>query len=402
MNDTSEAKVPANTQSKSLPDPSSAVLEGTAGPVRAAVFRKRHIVLLLTFLSLVLAPTAYSVYYLFEKASDQYSSRVSFSIRSEQIQNPLDALAGLGQIATGSSSDASILNEYLRSQKLVEDILENIDLPTLYATRGEDWIFSFDTDKPIEDLVEYFQWMNPVTFDSANGLLDIESYAFAAEDAQIVATAIMDESRELVERLSAIAQEDTTRLARLELDEAVLQLEEARKALGELRRRSQIVDPRTDMESQLGVLTALQSQLAEALIGYDLLLSTTRANDPRLANSLASIDAIRARIDEERRKVSQVTVDGGESLATVVGEFESMMANREFAEQAFLAARVSYDAALAEARRKSKYLAAHIPPTVAQSSQYPNRPLWIFSIFAGTLLIWSILALTTYAVFDRR
>lgn len=355
-----------------------------------------------SFLLFVVFPTVAATFYLYQIAVDQYSSRVSFSIRSEQMQSPLDALSSLGQLSTGSSSDASILNEYLRSQKLVEDIQADIDLNALYSKPDFDPVFAFEADKPIEDLVTYFRRMNYVTFDASNGLLDVEAFAFSPDDAQMIATAIMNASRNLVERLSSIAQEDTTKNAKYELERARKRLEQSRKTLGELRSREQIVDPRTDLESQMGVLTALQNQLATALVEYDLLLTSTQEADPRLTGAKRKVEAIENRIEEERNKVGQIALDGDSSLATVVGDFESLMAEREFAEKAYLAAAATYDTALSEARRKSKYLAAHIPPTLAQSSQYPNRALWALAFFGGCLLIWSVVVLTVYAMLDRR
>ncbi|MEM9585157.1 MAG: hypothetical protein AAGA08_18765 [Pseudomonadota bacterium] len=372
------------------------VINSAAGTVSRARLRKRHVYLIFSFFLFVAAPTAAAIYYLTQIAEDQYSSRVSFSIRSEEAANPLDALAGLGQLSNGTSSDASILNEYLRSQKLVEDVMEEIDLRVLYVKPEFDPVFAFDAEKPIEDLVKYFERMNYVTFDAGNGLLDVESFAFSAQDAQTIATAIMNASSGLVERLSRIAQEDTTRYAKFELEAARDRLKEARDALSDLRAKELVIDPRADLESQMGVLTALSNQLATALIDYDLLLSTTSEGDPRLAAGKRRIEAISRRIEEERDNLGQ------ESLSSITGDFEELMADREFAEQAYLAAQVTYDSALAEARRKSKYLAAHIPPTLAQSSQYPNKPLWTLGVFGACLLIWSVLMLTAYAMLDRR
>lgn len=378
------------------------VLKPAAPTVSPARFRRRHKGLIFSFFLLVALPTITAIYYLYDVAADQYSSRVSFSIRSEEITNPLDALGSLSQLSTGTSSDASILNEYLRSQNLVEDISKNIDLAAIYSKPENDPFFAYDTGQPIEDLVKYFKRMNYVSFDSNNGLLDIESFAFTAEDAQVVATEIMQASSALVERLSRIAQEDTTRLAKFELERAQERLTQTRIALGELRGREQTVDPRTDLESQMGVLTALQNKLAEALIEYDLLIATTQTSDTRVEAVQRTISAIEKRIVEERNKVGRTTLDGERSLAGVVGEFETLMSERQFAEQAYLSASVSYEVALAEARGKSKYLAAHIPPTKAQSSQYPDRILWSVSIFGICFIFWSVAVFATYAMFDRR
>lgn len=369
---------------------------------KPARVRRRHWGVILSFFLLVLGPSAGAAYYMFYIAADQYSSRVSFSIRSEEIKNPLEAISSIGQLSTGSSSDASILNEYIRSQKLVEDISANLDLEAIYSKPEYDPIFAFEPGAPIEEMVDYWRFMTYVAYDSGTGLIDIEAFAFTSEDAHVIANAIMDASSNLVDQLSRIAREDTTKHAEYELERARKRLEDARVALGELRDREQIIDPQVDLESQMGVLTALQQQLAAAVIEYDLLVGTTRAGDPRLVNISRKIEAIEDRIVQERNKIGQETRGGNQALATVVGNYESLFANREFAEHAYTASAAAYDAALAEARRKSRYLAAHIPPTRAESSQYPSRALISLGFFGSALLFWIIATLTVYAMWDRR
>lgn len=373
-----------------------------AGTSPEARVRRRHIGVLLSFLLMVALPTAAGIYYLYTIAADQYSSRVSFSIRSEEFQNPLDALGSLGQISTGTSSDAGILNEYIRSQKLLEDIRDKVDLRALYSKPEYDPVFAFDPEKPIEDMLDYWHWMTYVAYDPGSGLIDIEAFAFTAEDANLIATAIMEASSDLVDELSNIAREDTTRHAAFELERARERLVETRAALETLREDQQLIDPRADLESRMGVLTALQQQLAEAIIEYDLLVGSTRAGDVRLESVSRKIEAIESRIAQERSNIGQSSASGEDAFASVVGEYESVLADREFAEQAYIAAAATYDTALAEARRKSRYLAAHVPPTMAESAQYPSRLLISVSLFGALLLFWMIAILTVYAMMDRR
>lgn len=373
-------------------------VRGMAVPAKP---RRRHFLFLLSFLLLVLVPTGVATWYLYTVAADQYVSRVSFSIRSEEFENPLDALGSLGQISTGTSSDASILNEYIRSQKLLEDISAIVDLEAMYTAPENDPVFSLKEGQPIEDLLDYWHWMTHVAYDPGTGLIDIEAFAFDPQDANQIATAVMQASSELVDNLSNIARADTTRHAQFELDRARDRLTETRVALGQLRDREQIIDPTIDLESRMGVLTALQQQLATAIIEYDLLVGSTREGDSRLTNAERTIDAIENRIVQERNKIGQ-TAEGGDALASVVGDYEILLADREFAEAAYIAAAASYDAALAEARRKSRYLAAHIPPTMAQSAQYPDRLMMSIGFFGAALLFWLIAMLTVYAMLDRR
>ncbi len=78
------------------------------------------------------------------------------------------------------------------------------------------------------------------------------------------------------------------------------------------------------------------------------------------------------------------------------------MVDREFAEQSYAAALVSYDVAVAESRRQSRYLAAHIKPTLAETSVYPDRLLTMALVALFSLLICAILVMVGYSLRDRR
>lgn len=396
----------SNTQNipATTPAPSPVtVLNPSAPPtVKPAHVRKRHVGFFISFLVAVVLPTVVAVYYLFEIAEEQFSSRVSFSIRSEEFKNPLDALGSLGQISTGTSSDAGILNEYIRSQKLLEDISEKIDLRAIYSKPEFDPVFAFDPDLPIEDLLKYWNRMTHVAYDAGSGLIDVTAFAFSAEDAHLIANTVMTASNDLVNTLSNIAREDTTRHAKYELERARERLVVTRIELGKLRDEEQIIDPRADLESRMGVMTVLQQELANSIIDYDLLLGNTSESDPRLTTLKRRIAAIENRINEERDKIGRATSGGDKALATVVGDYESLLAEREFAEQAYIAAAANYDTALAEARRKSRYLAAHVPPTFAESSQYPRSNLISLGVFGTCFLFWTVMLFSVYAMLDRR
>ena len=144
----------------------------------------------------------------------------------------------------------------------------------------------------------------------------------------------------------------------------------------------------------------LEQQLAEALISADLLRESTRASDPRITQAERRITVIQARIKDERRNPGRG--DGGEDYATLLAEFERLTVDREFAEQAYTAALATYDQALAEARRKSRYLAAYIKPTLAEASEYPQKEVLLGIAAFFLISVWSVVVLVYYSVRDRR
>ncbi len=74
----------------------------------------------------------------------------------------------------------------------------------------------------------------------------------------------------------------------------------------------------------------------------------------------------------------------------------------DFAEQSYVSALSTYDRSVAEARRKSTYLAAYVVPTRAERSEYPDRIVILALTGLFLFLIWSVMALVIYSIRDRR
>jgi capsular polysaccharide transport system permease protein len=339
---------------------------------------------------------------MFARAQDQYVSYVGFSVRSEDVGSALDILGGLGSIGGGGAEDQSILYEYLQSQELVRALSKKIDLKKAYATTYDlDPIFSFNPDGTIEDLTKYWGRMTKVFYDSSTGLIELRVHAFDAAEAKAIADFIFAKSSEMINELSDAAREDATRYAREELDHAVARLRLARQAGTTFRSENQVVDPAAEIGAQTGLLSELQARLSNALITYDLLKESASANDPRLEQALLRIEVIQQRIKEEREKYAN-TGAGGSDFSALVGEYEGLAVDREFAERAYLAALAAYDSAQTTAQRKSKYLAAYIKPTLAERAEYPLRSVSIALVGGFLLMAWMIGALIFYAIKDRR
>lgn len=380
--------------------PSPQPIPPPAPPARAQL---RHVGVLASFLLIVLLPSAAAAWYLWTKAADQYASTVAFSVRAEETSSAIELLGGITELSGSSSSDADILYEFIQSQRLVAEIDTALDLRGLWSWPEGDPFFTYAAEGTIEDLVEYWERMVKISHDTTTGLIEVRVLAFRPEDATRVAEAIFQRSSEMINTLSAIAREDAIRYAREELDEAIQRLKSARQAVTAFRNQYQIVNPEADLQIQVELLATLQTKLAEALIEQELLAETTRPGDTRMAQVERRIRVIRDQIAAERRKVGVGASGlGEEAFADIIGEYESLSVDREFAERAYTGALANYDAAQAEARRKSRYLAAHVEPTHAESARYPERPILLLLTALFLFLVWGIGVLVFYSLRDRR
>ena len=365
----------------------------------------RHYGIALSFVLAVVVPTVAAVFYLFAIAEDQYTSTTGFAVRSEDITSALGLLGGISSLSGQSSSDTDVLYQFIQSQELVQRVDARVDLRAIYTRPAFDPVFAFREGGVIEDLVPYWRRMVRIFYDRGTGLIELRVHAFDPRDAQRIAEAIFDESSIMINDLSAIARADATRYAREELERATEQLREARIALTAFRSQNQLVDPAADIQGQMGLLNPLQQQLASAYIEANLLRQTARPGDPRIDQGERRIAVIEELIAAERAKFGMggaMPAAGGRDFAALMGEFERLSVDREFAEKSYLAARTAYDNALTEAQRQSRYLAAYIRPTLAEESRHP-RHFELSALVAGFgVLLWSIGLLVYYRVRDRR
>lgn len=372
-----------------------------------ARMRKRHWGLMASFVLLVLAPLGVVLFYLWFVAEDQYSSTVGFTVRQEEGGSATELLGGLGLFTGGGgASDSDILYEFIQSQGLVERVDARENLRTYYSQHWrDDPVFSIRPDATIEDLVRFWQRIVRISYDQASGLIELQVLAFDAPKATSIAEAIVGESQDMINALNEQARNDAMRYALADLDDALDKLKSAREALTRFRTRTQIVDPDADIQGRMGVMNNLQQQLAESLIEFDLLGPTTTSSDPRLVQARRRIEVIRARIESERETFATDTTDNGavgEDYPSLIAEFESLVVDREYAEQTYRAALTALDVARSNSNRQSRYLAAYSNPTVAESSEFPQRGVLTGLTAIFLLLFWGILALVYYSIRDRR
>lgn len=374
-------------------------------PARPARMKRRHYGILVSFVAIVLLPFTLTLGYLYLIAQDQYASTAGFTIRTEETHSAGSLLGGIGMLLGGGnlSGNAPVLNAFIRSQDIVQRIQDRLDLIGHYA---EGWprdpLFSIWPDATIEDLTWFWNRMVIINFDAATGLMTIQVRARSPEMAQRIATAIIEESEQMINALNAQARRDSMASAERDLVIALERVRQAREAMAAFRARTQIVDPAADIQGRMGVINNLQQQLAQALVDHDLLLTTTSETDPRVRQAMRRIEVINERISEERRSfATQDTTVFGTEYPRLITQFESLRIDQEFAEETYRAALTALESARSNANRQTLYLATFIRPTLAQRAEYPER--WLLSLLTlgFLILVWAAIILIYYSLRDR-
>lgn len=347
----------------------------------------------LLFAAIVFFPASTIALYLVLFAADQYHSQAGFSVRSEQggsgvAQGFLGVLSTVS--GTGSAQDLDLLNDYIRSQAIVEKVNETVDLRKIFALRGRDWFFALRRDAPMEDLVAYWRRMVRVSNEGRDGILHIEVRAFDPRDAQLVVEAILQASSDLINQLSNEARNDSLRLSGELVTEARANVQQVLQELTDFRRKHQLVSPELEAQTSIGVITALQTQLAEALVARGQLIMSSSEQDPRTQNIDTRISSLRSQIEAERIALSQsdLTAD-----VDIYGRYQSLLLEQEMMSTAYAQAIAGLANAHTEARRQARYVAVHIPPALAEMPLYPERLRIIFISTILLILIWALVVI---------
>ncbi|HSF95829.1 MAG TPA: capsule biosynthesis protein [Thermohalobaculum sp.] len=365
--------------------------------------RFRHWLAAFGFLVMVVCPTLLAAAYLAFTAADRFGSRVAFSIRSNQASAPLEILGAVTQLGNSSVlTDGQVLYDYIRSQQIVETVRARLPLDAYYNRAPRDWVFSLGEGQPVEELIDCWNRMVDVSLDPATGILAVEARAFSPVEARAIATEILAASADLVDRLADTAREDAVRHAATELAASEVQLRDIRTRLRLFRDIEQEVDPSQNAKVAIELVASLEEELSQTRVKLDLLRRALDDSAPGIVMLKRRVESLEARIAAERTRLGSGQAGGGQrALSEVVGEFEELVVDREFAEQAYTLALATYQQAEAEARRRHRYLAAHIEPTLSEEAEYPDRPLLVLAVFLLALAGWSIIVLASWNLRDR-
>ena len=341
-------------------------------------------------------PTLAAVIYYGFFAADQYASTAHFVIKHRSDNDAaLSSLSMLGFGSTQSSSlpDTLIVNDYIASNQIINDLASRIDLRAIYAKREVDWLARlkapFGEDNiSNETLVKYWRRMTAIHFDISTGISTFEIRAFTATDAKRIADEVFKLSEELVNRLVTRAQEDALSLSKKEVE---VYRQRALASLDELQafqERARQVDPQAFAAARSQIQAGVEQELTQLQAQLNML----RKNLPEDALGITQIkdrlSVMEGQLVTERTR--STVSESGESAAEILNEFSKLKLESEFATQAYMSSLASLESARLEAIRQNLYLETFVRPQLAQIPEYPAALLNTLLVFVVAFLVWGI------------
>lgn len=355
---------------------------------------RRHI----DFIGLVILPTLLAAIYFLGMAADRYELQTQYVIRapSAPVGGALSALVQ-SDGAFRSVDDAYITHAYIQSRNAMQELLEKIELPALFGRPKLDLLWQYPPPflkHSEERLYRRLQSHVNVTFDRTTGITTLRVQAFAPEDSRAIASALLANAERLVNRLSERGQHDAVATAETNVTMDRKAAIAAQERITEFRRRNSVIDPGKVSASSHETIArlALESAQIEAQV-----MATQRSSpsSPQIETDKGRIAALESQILKERQRLAGTDA----SLAPLIAEYETLVLERQFAEQAFGSSLTALEVARAHGLRQRLFLEQISPPHLPDYAAYPYRILGIIVVFA---LSWAAFSILKRLVLDAR
>ncbi len=355
-------------------------------PWLVAMRRQRRVILIW---ALLLIPTWLAILYYGLIATDQYESEARFVVNSSARQSVPAGFSLLTSLGLDRSQDDSYaVQDFIRSRDAIARLRPLLPLDKMFRVEDADFLARFPSilyrDRE-EEFYAYFKRMVTVLHSPTTGVTTLQVRAFDPADAHDIASALLDESEQLINRMNRRAHTDTVRAAQSDLEHAQRRLIDSQLALTAFRNREMLIDP-TRNAATLGELIAqLSAELASTRAQLRE-LSAGSAASPQMPGLRRKVAALEQQIAQERARVGR-DADG---LADRIGDYERLSLERDFARTQLGNAEAELVRAREDAARQRLYLDRVVQPSLPDYATHPERIRLIFTVLFANLLLLMI------------
>ena len=264
--------------------------------------KKRNFWLPVSLALAIAVPTIVAAIYYTFIAADQYVSEAQFAVRANDAQaaDVLGLVSGMPRATV--VSDSYIVADFVISRDMVEILERRLPLREIYANPAADFLTRLDPDVTIEEMVKYWNRRIDVFFDPTKNTITLRVQAFTPQDAERIASVIIESIRSLVNDLSAQSRRDAVQFAAVEVARAELRVRGARDNMLAFRSENRQFDPAATAEAALtivGTLEAEQSSLNSQLAALSGYLAEDAPSIQMLRSRIAALQAESERIQDQ-------------------------------------------------------------------------------------------------------
>lgn len=358
----------------------------------------------ISFALTVLVPAAACLLYLIFLAAPQYVSETRFVLRGSLEKLALESIGQAAALsALNNSQEAHVVADYIRSQRIIQDLSRDHDLRSLYAGSPLDFIWGLSSDASPDRLVRYWQAMTRADVDATTGIITVRVHAFSPETAQELNRNVVALSEKLIANFSEKMRTQRLEQALADSNAAHAELSTLLAALEAARGHAETIDPLTTATALTTLASTLRDERATLVATRTAAASRMGANAPTIALADERIRSLDAQI--ELVLSSTTTARNGAAAAsdllTATSLFDLLQTRRELVTRRVARAEMALAQSRQDAIRQQVYVDVFMPPTLGQMKIHP-LPLWTTFILTLSLAaLWAIAALYFETIRER-
>jgi len=334
-------------------------------------------------------PTALTAIYFLILAAPMYASEAEFVVRSPSRPQ----LGGLSSLLQGSGiakapDDVYSVNDFVTSRDAIAALEKDIDLRGLFGRPEADYLARYPNlfyDSSNESFYKYYQKRITVEYDTTTEITTITVKAFRADDAQKLASLLIQESEALVNRLNERAHANAIRDAENDVKLAESRVTDAQHQVLGYRTREEMLDPSKSSAAILETVGKLQAEL----VATQTRLAEIDRNSPGspLRSGLQTqVSTLQQQVQNQQSKLT----GSDASMAPKIPEYEQLMLQQEFAAKELASAMASLESARAESRRQQIYLDRVVEANLPDKAMFPKRLISVLVVFISCFIAFSI------------
>ncbi|MBA3588114.1 capsular biosynthesis protein [Methylibium sp.] len=358
----------------------------------------RRLKLLIIALPLLLATLYYALL-----AADRYVSESIVTVR-QASQDSAGSVPGVAMLLGGvnppSRDDTLYLRQFIHSLALLNRLDAELDLRGHFEAETADPLYRLYDGVSQEWFLDYYRSRVEVTFDDIAGLLTVRAQGFEPAFAQALNAAILKESERFVNDFSQRMAREQMGFAENELKGAAARLQQAKSQVLAFQTKNKLLDPLTQAEASSALTAKLQSEQAQQ--EAELRNARTFLNDSsyQIKALRSQLEATRSQLDIERLRATSGRT--GERLNRLAADFQELILQAGFAEDAYKLSLAAVENARIEASRKLKSLVVIEPPSLPETARYPRRIYNLVTLAVICLLLYGITRLVIATIREHQ
>jgi capsular polysaccharide transport system permease protein len=334
------------------------------------------------FIVLFVIPLLMVSYYELFVAGDRYQSEASLILTQEQSGTATFDVSFLGLPSSAEDKDALVIQEYVMSRDMLHFLDEKHHVRDHYSGANVDWLARLSNTASFEDFHEYMVDYIYVTYDTTAKIIRIQLQTFDENYSKALLDSIVAKSQEFIDTLNARVTAEQTRFFDDKMVESETRLKEAKQALLTFQRANRLFTTESESALILANISALETLMSKQKSALDSASKSLSPNAPQLQQLRSDISALENQIRTEKDRLSGVSTS---SVSELDAQYRDIQLNLEFVTTMYKSNLSQLEQARIEAARRIKFLIVVATPSVADESQYPDRPYII--ITAGIILL---------------